>query len=58
MLNLVEIYVAAKSGEPDPESNQNLKFVLEKAKTYSVPKHIIDRAIEKLKADQKKTLMN
>lgn len=44
-----EIYVAAKSGEPSPESNQNLKFVLERAKTYSVPKHIIDRAIEKAK---------
>jgi YebC/PmpR family DNA-binding regulatory protein len=44
-----EIYVAAKSGEPDPELNQNLKFVLERAKTYSVPKHIIDRAIEKAK---------
>lgn len=42
-----EIYMAAKSGEPDPEANQNLKFVLEKAKTYSVPKHIVDRAIEK-----------
>lgn len=45
----VEIYVAAKSGEPDPESNQALKFVLERAKTYNVPKHIIDRAIEKAK---------
>ncbi|CQR47890.1 putative transcriptional regulatory protein [Paraliobacillus sp. PM-2] len=44
-----EIYVAAKQGEPDPESNQTLKFVLERAKTYSVPKHIIDRAIEKAK---------
>lgn len=44
-----EIYMAAKSGEPDPEANQNLKFVLEKAKTYSVPKHIVDRAIEKAK---------
>jgi YebC/PmpR family DNA-binding regulatory protein len=44
-----EIYVAAKSGEPDPELNQNLKFVLERAKTYNVPKHIIDRAIEKAK---------
>ncbi|MEK4027557.1 MULTISPECIES: YebC/PmpR family DNA-binding transcriptional regulator [Bacillaceae] len=44
-----EIYVAAKQGEPDPESNQALKFVLERAKTYSVPKHIIDRAIEKAK---------
>ncbi|OLS34958.1 YebC/PmpR family DNA-binding transcriptional regulator [Bacillus sp. MRMR6] len=45
----VEIFVAAKQGEPDPESNQALKFVLERAKTYNVPKHIIDRAIEKAK---------
>ena len=44
-----EIYVAAKQGEPDPESNQSLKFVLERAKTYNVPKAIIDRAIEKAK---------
>lgn len=44
-----EIYVAAKSGEPDPESNQALKLVLERAKTYSVPNHIIDRAIDKAK---------
>ncbi|MEN2465946.1 YebC/PmpR family DNA-binding transcriptional regulator [Ornithinibacillus sp. JPR2-1] len=44
-----EIYVAAKQGEPDPESNQALKVVLERAKTYSVPKHIIDKAIEKAK---------
>jgi YebC/PmpR family DNA-binding regulatory protein len=45
----VEIFVAAKSGEPNPDSNQALKFVLERAKTYNVPKHIIDRAIEKAK---------
>ncbi|PRS26525.1 YebC/PmpR family DNA-binding transcriptional regulator [Bacillus pumilus] len=44
-----EIYVAAKQGEPNPESNQALRFVLERAKTYSVPKHIVDRAIEKAK---------
>ncbi|MBS4218577.1 YebC/PmpR family DNA-binding transcriptional regulator [Bacillus sp. FJAT-49711] len=44
-----EIYVAAKQGEPDPESNQALKVVLERAKTYSVPRAIIDRAIEKAK---------
>ncbi|WP_397536455.1 YebC/PmpR family DNA-binding transcriptional regulator [Rummeliibacillus pycnus] len=44
-----EIYVAAKQGEPDPESNGALKVVLERAKTYSVPKHIIDRAIDKAK---------
>ncbi|MFD2043509.1 YebC/PmpR family DNA-binding transcriptional regulator [Ornithinibacillus salinisoli] len=44
-----EIYVAAKQGEPDPEANQALKLVLERAKTYNVPKSIIDRAIEKAK---------
>lgn len=44
-----EIYVAARRGEPDPEANQALKFVLERAKTYNVPRHIIDRAIEKAK---------
>lgn len=46
-----EIYVAAKSGEPDPVANGALKVVLERAKTYSVPKHIIDRAIEKAKGN-------
>ncbi|WP_028547145.1 YebC/PmpR family DNA-binding transcriptional regulator [Paenibacillus taiwanensis] len=44
-----EIYVVAKQGEPNPESNQALKFVVERAKTYNVPKAIIDRAIEKAK---------
>src|SRR5690606_3429712 len=51
----VEIYVAAKQGEPDPESNQALKFVLERAKTYNVPKHIIDRAIDKAKGGSDET---
>ncbi|MGZ9585639.1 YebC/PmpR family DNA-binding transcriptional regulator [Paenibacillus marinisediminis] len=44
-----EIYVVAKQGEPNPDSNQALKFVLERAKTYNVPRAIIDRAIEKAK---------
>ncbi|WP_371018874.1 YebC/PmpR family DNA-binding transcriptional regulator [Pseudalkalibacillus sp. JSM 102089] len=44
-----EIYVAAKQGEPDPVANQALRLVLERAKTYNVPKAIIDRAIEKAK---------
>lgn len=43
----LEIYVAAKKGEPDPEANRALKVVLERAKTYNVPKAIIDRALEK-----------
>ncbi|WP_110927295.1 YebC/PmpR family DNA-binding transcriptional regulator [Bacillus massiliglaciei] len=50
-----EIYVAAKQGEPDPESNQALKVVLERAKTYNVPKAIIDRAIEKAKGGSDET---
>ncbi len=45
----VEIYVAAKKGDPDPESNRALKVVVERAKTYNVPKAIIDRAVEKAK---------
>lgn len=45
----VEIYVGAKKGEPDPEANRALKVVLERAKTYNVPKAIIDRAMEKAK---------
>ncbi|MBL4953086.1 YebC/PmpR family DNA-binding transcriptional regulator [Neobacillus sp. OS1-32] len=44
-----EIYVAARRGVPDPDANQGLKFVLERAKTYNVPRHIIDRAIDKAK---------
>lgn len=43
----IEIYVAAKQGEPDPESNQALRLVIERAKTYNVPKAIIDRALDK-----------
>lgn len=45
----IEIYAAAKSGDPDPHANQKLRFVIDRAKTYNVPKHIIDRAIEKAK---------
>ncbi|WP_078554485.1 YebC/PmpR family DNA-binding transcriptional regulator [Bacillus alkalicellulosilyticus] len=44
-----KIYVAAKQGEPNPESNIALRDVLERAKTYSVPKAIIERAIDKAK---------
>jgi YebC/PmpR family DNA-binding regulatory protein len=50
-----EIYVAARQGEPDPEANQALKVVLERAKTYNVPKTIIDRAIDKAKGGDDET---
>jgi len=46
-----EIYVAAKAGDADPEINVGLKNVIEKAKTYKVPKEIIDRAIDKAKGN-------
>jgi len=46
-----EIYVAAKAGDSDPEINVGLKNVIEKAKTYKVPKEIIDRAIDKAKGN-------
>ncbi|GGO01513.1 YebC/PmpR family DNA-binding transcriptional regulator [Saccharibacillus kuerlensis] len=51
----VEIYVAAKKGEADPESNRALKVVLERAKTYNVPKAIIDRALDKAKGSGDET---
>lgn len=50
-----EIYVAARQGEPDPESNQTLRAVVERAKTYNVPKTIIDRAIEKAKGNSEES---
>jgi YebC/PmpR family DNA-binding regulatory protein len=50
-----ELYVAARRGDPDPETNQALKIVIERAKTYNVPKAIIDRAIEKAKGNSDET---
>jgi YebC/PmpR family DNA-binding regulatory protein len=44
-----EIYMAAKSGSPDPESNQSLKRIIEKAKKEQVTADIIKRAIDKAK---------
>lgn len=51
----IEIYAAAKSGEPDPASNQKLKFVIDRAKTYNVPSHVINKAIEKAKGSGDET---
>lgn len=44
-----EILVAAKSGVPDPEVNQSLKRVIERAKKEQVPAEVIKRAIDKAK---------
>lgn len=44
-----EIYMAAKSGVPDPAMNLTLKHVIEKAKAAQVPGDVIKRNIEKAK---------
>ena len=43
------IYVAAKSGVPDPDLNQTLKKEIERAKREQVSADVIKRAIEKAK---------
>ncbi|HEQ3315622.1 TPA: YebC/PmpR family DNA-binding transcriptional regulator [Streptococcus pyogenes] len=53
----VEIYVAAKQGEPDPELNTALKFVIDRAKQVQVPKHVIDKAIDKAKGNTDETFV-
>lgn len=42
-----EIYLAAKKGVPEPESNIVLKRMIEKAKKAQVPSDIINRAVDK-----------
>ena len=42
-----EIYVIAKNGGGDPDTNLTLKRLIEKAKKDQVPTHVISRAIEK-----------
>ena len=44
-----EIFMAAKSGDPDPNTNLSLRKVIEKAKKENVPADVIKRAIEKAK---------
>lgn len=47
-----EIYVAAKSGTPDVNSNASLRMVVEKAKAANMPKDNIEKAIDKAKGAQ------
>ncbi len=44
-----EIYVAAKVGEPNPETNASLRAAIDKARSQSMPKDNIDRAIARAK---------
>ena len=45
-----EITVAAKMGDPDPEKNPRLRLAVKAAKSQSMPKDVIDRAIKKSQA--------
>ena len=44
-----ELYIAAKSGVPDPDMNLSLKRKIAEAKANQVPADVIKRAIEKAK---------
>ena len=45
-----EITVAAKMGDPDPDKNPRLRLAVKAAKSQSMPKDVIDRAIKKSQA--------
>jgi YebC/PmpR family DNA-binding regulatory protein len=47
-----EITVAAKMGDPDPDNNPRLRMAVKEAKSVSVPKDVIDRAIKKSQAGE------
>ncbi|MCI5775727.1 MAG: YebC/PmpR family DNA-binding transcriptional regulator [Aerococcus sp.] len=42
-----EIYMAVKTGGPDPESNPSLRMVMDKAKAANMPKSNVKRAVDK-----------
>lgn len=42
-----EITVAARMGDPDPDKNPRLRLAVKEAKSVSVPKDVIERAIRK-----------
>jgi YebC/PmpR family DNA-binding regulatory protein len=41
------IYVAAKNGGGDPAANMRLRFAMDKARSFSVPKDNIERSVKK-----------
>jgi YebC/PmpR family DNA-binding regulatory protein len=41
------VYVAAKNGGGDPDSNLKLRYAIDKARSYSCPKENIERSIKK-----------
>jgi len=52
-----EIYMAAKSGIPDPANNLALRSAIDKFKGQSVPRDVIDRAIKKAQGGDAETYL-
>lgn len=52
-----EVTVAAKLGDPDPEKNPRLRLAVREAKSNSVPKDVIERAISKAAGPDAEQLM-
>ncbi|MFA5422203.1 MAG: YebC/PmpR family DNA-binding transcriptional regulator [Bacilli bacterium] len=52
-----EIYMAAKSGIPDPSNNLALRSAIDKFKGQSIPRDVIDRAIKKAQGGDVETYM-
>ncbi len=50
-----EITVAAKMGDPDPDKNPRLRLAVKEARSQSVPKDVITRAINKSQAGDAET---
>ena len=50
-----EIYMAAKSGEPNPDMNLALRSAIDKWRAQNVTKDVIDRAIQKAKGGNAET---
>lgn len=42
-----EIYMAAKGGGADPSANLTLRSLIDRARKYQVPSHVIEKAIDK-----------
>jgi len=50
-----EVYMAAKSGIPDPQNNLALRSAIDKFKGQSIPRDVIDRAIKKAQGGDAET---
>ena len=51
-----EVTIAARIGDPDPDKNPRLRLAVKEAKSNSVPKDVIDRAISKASGPDADTL--